>query len=291
MIPGIRHIKLPTKRAPRPIQINQGKQHQSQQNLYLIQLQNVYDRDVANSYKGSMLYIREEQQQEILLEHQQQQQKNIEITVDESEEYSVSDLVGIDVYMFDFDETLLSNINNDDQDETNNDDEDEENDEDDDDLNDEDYVDDDDDVDEDYDDFDEDYDDDNDVDMILDDDDDIAASTTINKKLFVGKVHGIVFGDEICAVPGISVGYDYLEILLPRGINGTFSLLYDEYVLIPFIPNIVPIVDIVSDNKEIYINPPNGLLNLTYIKQQQKVRIKAFLPSSTYTASSTSSNT
>jgi 16S rRNA processing protein RimM len=91
---------------------------------------------------------------------------------------------------------------------------------------------------------------------------------------FVGTVRGVVFADEFCSVPGL--GHDYLELLLPRGVGGTASW-KDELVLVPLVPQIVPHVDIAKG--EIYLDPPAGLLDLTYIRQQ-KSRIKGFLSSS-----------
>ena len=89
---------------------------------------------------------------------------------------------------------------------------------------------------------------------------------------FVGIVEGVVLGEEMCSIPGL--GQDLLEILLPRGERGTPSW-KDELVLIPFVPEIVPTVDI--EREIIYINPPGGLLDLTYIKEEKR-RIKGFLP-------------
>jgi 16S rRNA processing protein RimM len=89
---------------------------------------------------------------------------------------------------------------------------------------------------------------------------------------FVGLVSGVVFSEDMCSVPGL--GHDYLEIMLPRGIGGTTSL-RDEMVLIPFVPALVPDVDVVG--QKIYIDPPDGLLDLTYVREE-KARIKGFLP-------------
>ena len=90
---------------------------------------------------------------------------------------------------------------------------------------------------------------------------------------FIGKVTGIVLAEEMCSIPGL--GNDLLEITLPRGhINGMPSQ-NDEMVLVPFVPQIVPRVDLRA--KEIYITPPPGLLDLTYYRQDN-VRIKGFLP-------------
>mmetsp|Transcript_11432 Transcript_11432/g.17298 ORF Transcript_11432/g.17298 Transcript_11432/m.17298 type:complete len:431 (+) Transcript_11432:131-1423(+) len=89
---------------------------------------------------------------------------------------------------------------------------------------------------------------------------------------FVGVIGGIVLGEEMCSVPGL--GQDLLEIVLPKGKQGTPSW-RDEMVLIPFVPSIVPTIDI--ETEVIYINPPKGLLDLTYVKEE-KIRIKGFLP-------------
>ena len=85
---------------------------------------------------------------------------------------------------------------------------------------------------------------------------------------FVGTVAGVVLSE----LPGI--GHDMLELNLPRGKGGTESAL-DERVLIPFVPQIVPRV-LISE-RSIYILPPAGLLDLTYVIEE-KVRIKGFLP-------------
>jgi ribosomal 30S subunit maturation factor RimM len=95
-----------------------------------------------------------------------------------------------------------------------------------------------------------------------------------NKTLFVGTVAGVVLAEEMCSIPGL--GHDMLEINLPRGRGGTMSL-RDELVLVPFVPQIVPLVSIADG--AVYIDPPNGLLDLTYVREE-KVRIKGFLPPS-----------
>jgi 16S rRNA processing protein RimM len=89
---------------------------------------------------------------------------------------------------------------------------------------------------------------------------------------FVGIVGGVVLGEEMCGIPGL--GQDLLEIILPRGDRGSPSW-KDELVLIPFVPQLVPTVDL--ERKVLFINPPIGLLDLTYIKEE-KIRIKGFLP-------------
>ena len=89
---------------------------------------------------------------------------------------------------------------------------------------------------------------------------------------FVGTVGGILLADDMCSIPGL--GQDFLKVTLPRGRHGTPSF-QDELVLIPMVPAIVPTVDL--ELGIIYIDPPRGLLDLAYVKQET-VRIKGFLP-------------
>ena len=89
---------------------------------------------------------------------------------------------------------------------------------------------------------------------------------------FVGRIGGIVLAEDMCAIPGL--GHDMLEVVLPRGRAGSPSW-RDELVLLPFVPDIVPKVDLIEG--AVYVSPPQGLLDLTYIKEE-KVRIKGFLP-------------
>jgi 16S rRNA processing protein RimM len=93
-----------------------------------------------------------------------------------------------------------------------------------------------------------------------------------NGKKYVGIVGGVVFAEEFCSIPGL--GHDYLEIILPRGVGGARSL-RDEMILIPMVPQLVPLVDVKAGL--IYIDPPEGLLDLKYVKED-KTRIKGFLP-------------
>ena len=199
--PGVRHIKLANKRAPRPVVLLQGRRRLADE--YLVQLEDVHDRDVAQKLRGATLYIREEQQREDDAETSKHR------TEDEPEEYFVQDLVGLEVFLVEQRSDGESNTKSD-------------------------------------------------------------GGT----KKFVGTVGGVVFADDVCSVPGL--GHDYLELVLPRGIGGTTSW-KDELVLVPLVPQIVPRVDI--PNGEIYLNPPLGLLDLTYVREE-KTRIRGFLPSS-----------
>jgi 16S rRNA processing protein RimM len=176
--PGVRHIKSANKRAPRRVVLLEGRQRQGDE--YLIQLEGINDREEAMKLRGSMLYVREEEQIEV-----------------EQEEYLVSDLVGLDVFLYEQKE--------------------------------------------------------------------------VGERTFVGKVNGLVFADDLSSIPGL---HDLLELVLPRGRGGTASL-SDELVLIPLVPQLVPVIDLKEG--AIYIDPPTGLLDLTYVRDE-RVRIKAFLP-------------
>lgn len=103
------------------------------------------------------------------------------------------------------------------------------------------------------------------------DDGDVVDSSSMGGK-FVGVIRGVVLAEEMCSIPGL--GQDLLEVVLPRGKLGTPSW-RDELVLIPLVPSIVPTVDI--ERGLVYIDPPGGLLDLTYVNEET-VRIKGFLP-------------
>lgn len=105
-----------------------------------------------------------------------------------------------------------------------------------------------------------------------------SLNQVVRKLHYVGKVGGIVFGEDIASIPG-GLGYDYLELLLPRGSTMGMASYRDELVLIPFVPKIVTRVDLL--HRELYIDPPRGLLDLTYIRQEKKKRIKGFLQPAT----------
>lgn len=89
---------------------------------------------------------------------------------------------------------------------------------------------------------------------------------------FIGIVNGVVLTEDMSSVSGL--GQDWIEISLPRGPGGTSSL-KDQLVLIPFVPQLVP--EINMSEKSIFIDPPFGLLDLTYVREE-KTRIKGFLP-------------
>ena len=88
----------------------------------------------------------------------------------------------------------------------------------------------------------------------------------------IGIVNGMVFAEDLCDVPGL--GNDYLEIAMhySRNDDGNPG---QELVLLPFVPQIVPVVDL--EENHIFVDPPVGLLDLTYVRQK-KVSIKGLLP-------------
>lgn len=97
-----------------------------------------------------------------------------------------------------------------------------------------------------------------------------TVENTNTTALYVGKVGGVVFGEDISSVPGL---HDMLEVILSKG-NTSLPSLSDELVLIPFVPEIVPMVDLAGG--AIYIDPPTGLLDLSFVRKE-KIRIKGLL--------------
>lgn len=179
--PGsIRHLKPHNKRAPRQVVLLQGKHRLEDE--YLIQLQNVTDRDEAAQLRGAVLYVRQEDK---VVETRTTIEQNT------TEEYIVSDLVNMQV--------LDQQTNH-----------------------------------------------------------------------VIGKVAGVVLGDEMCSIPGL--GQDLLEVTLQKGPMASWR---DELVLVPLVPQIVPVVNL--SQGQIWIDPPAGLLDLTYFRQE-RVRLKGFLP-------------
>jgi 16S rRNA processing protein RimM len=193
--PGIRHIKPANRRSPREVELVEGRPLRSEtattgtdtKPMYLIRLANVEDREEALKMRGYVLYSLAEEKVDDYLEE---------------DEYIVSDLVGLNVFL---DESCS---------------------------------------------------------------DQRSGSF---EDLFVGNIRGVVLGSEMCAIPGL--GQDLLEIALPSSHGGQS----EDLVLVPFVPEIVSNVDL--DGKMVMITPPNGLLDLSY-RREEKVRIKGLLPAS-----------
>ena len=87
---GVRHLKPPNRRSPRQVTLTEGRFFQnppagSDSNpIYLIQLQGVEGRDDAAKLKGCVLYCLQEETVDDYLEH---------------DEYIVSDLIGLNVFL------------------------------------------------------------------------------------------------------------------------------------------------------------------------------------------------
>jgi 16S rRNA processing protein RimM len=185
--PTIRHLKLPTRRSPREVMLLQGRA-QLKDSMYILKLEGIGTREDAMKLKGSTLYAREEEEKPRM----------------EQDEYMISDLVGLDVFL-------------------------------------------------------------------LNDDDKMDSVDTLNCSS-IGTVNGVVLQEDVTSTGSpVSLGYDFLEISLLRAKEEEQQL-----VMIPFVPQIVPHVDI-SEKQCIYINPPKGLLDLTFVRRE-KVIIKGFLP-------------
>lgn len=188
--PGTRHIKAPNRRSPREILLMEGRPLGSESATigtdtnpqYLIRLENVDDRESALRLRGCVLYAMKEERVDEFLEE---------------DEYIVSDLIGLNVYL-----------------------------------------------------------------------DEKEGTGKGIEDLFVGNIKGVVLGSETCAIPGL--GQDLLEVVLPRKTGRR-----EEMVLIPFVPQIVPRVDLAM--RMVYITPPEGLLDLSY-EREEKIVIRGLLP-------------
>ena len=88
----------------------------------------------------------------------------------------------------------------------------------------------------------------------------------------VGKVVGVVLAEEMCAIPGLL--HDQIEVQIIRPNETPKPGQPPELVLIPLVPEIVPKIDL--ENEMVVVDPPEGLLDLTYVREE-KVRIKGLL--------------
>jgi 16S rRNA processing protein RimM len=106
-----------------------------------------------------------------------------------------------------------------------------------------------------------------------------STPTELNNEVLIGTVGGVVFGDDISDLP---LGYDMLEIIVNRELTLDRKSKPEERVLIPLVPQLVPLID--SARGVVMIDPPPGLLDLRYVREE-KVRIKGLLPPSSSSAS------
>ncbi|KAL3914850.1 MAG: hypothetical protein SGILL_005921 [Bacillariaceae sp.] len=101
------------------------------------------------------------------------------------------------------------------------------------------------------------------------------TATSVDKnKLLVGKVMGVVLAEEMCAIPGLLHDQMEVQIINPDNEKKPQPGRPPELVLIPLVPEIVPKIDL--ENEMIVVDPPEGLLDLTYVREE-KVRIKGLL--------------
>ncbi len=101
----------------------------------------------------------------------------------------------------------------------------------------------------------------------------LLTDDELGEEHIVGVVGAIVLAEEMCSIPGL--GQDMLEIILETRHDETVKPgTPRNLVLIPMVPAIVTKVDL--QKQQVWIDPPAGLLDLTYIREE-KVRIKGLL--------------
>eukprot|EP00667_Euglena_gracilis_P009639 EG_transcript_9808 len=101
---------------------------------------------------------------------------------------------------------------------------------------------------------------------------DIVGLTVVHhtEQRTLGHVRSILLGDELCAIPGLM--QDLLEVEL---IDFTLGLNQYRTVYVPFVPPIVPVVDL--ERKEVRVDPPDGLLQLSNVRTKEVI-IRGLLP-------------
>jgi 16S rRNA processing protein RimM len=97
------------------------------------------------------------------------------------------------------------------------------------------------------------------------------TDTDDDEQKLVGKISGVVLAEEMCAIPGLL--HDMLEVEATREV--TDIGLPQDLILIPMVPEIV--IKINLEDQLILVDPPSGLLDLTYIREE-KVKLKGLLP-------------
>eukprot|EP00536_Pseudo-nitzschia_multiseries_P004483 jgi/Psemu1/302622/fgenesh1_kg.74_\ len=92
-------------------------------------------------------------------------------------------------------------------------------------------------------------------------------------RILVGTILGVVLAEEMCAIPGLL--HDQLEVGVTKSTGEPEKPgSPQDLLLIPLVPEIVPKIDL--ENQMILIDPPKGLLDLTYVREE-KVKIKGLL--------------
>lgn len=97
------------------------------------------------------------------------------------------------------------------------------------------------------------------------------TDTDDDEQKLVGKISGVVLAEEMCAIPGLL--HDMLEVEATREV--TDIGLPQDLILIPMVPEIV--IKINLEDQLLLVDPPSGLLDLTYIREE-KVKLKGLLP-------------
>ena len=95
-------------------------------------------------------------------------------------------------------------------------------------------------------------------------------------EILAGPALGVALAKEMCAIPGLL--HDQIEVGFTRKKRGEEQQIPgcpQELVLIPLVPEIVTKIDL--EKQIILIDPPAGLLDLTYVREE-KVKIKGLLP-------------
>ena len=93
------------------------------------------------------------------------------------------------------------------------------------------------------------------------------------EKGLIGTILGVVLAEEMCAIPGLL--HDQLEVgLIRNSSDNVDSRAPQDLLLIPLVPEIVTKIDL--ENQMILVDPPAGLLDLTYVREE-KVKIKGLL--------------
>jgi len=89
----------------------------------------------------------------------------------------------------------------------------------------------------------------------------------------VGKILGVVLAEEMCAIPGLL--HDQIEVGITRSASESDPPgSPQDLLLIPLVPEIVTKIDF--ENHMILVDPPAGLLDLTYVREE-KMKIKGLL--------------
>lgn len=100
----------------------------------------------------------------------------------------------------------------------------------------------------------------------------VSTENDAENRRLIGTVLGVVLAEEMCAIPGLL--HDQIEVGLIRPDRTPKPGQPQDLVLIPMVPEIVPRIDL--SEKLILVDPPAGLLDLTYVREE-KVRIKGLL--------------